>query len=200
MVLMKTMRPKFVLFDANIIIEAYELGIWENLVESVEVYVPSIVAHDEVRFVKKEIGRIPEEINLPELISHKRIFEISAEIEEMAQLDKIFDGLFLQRIHAGEREALAILYLNKKDDLLFCTADAMPIKGIAMLQLSERGLSFERLLKTIGIQKRLKRYFTKKWFKDKLDEGKQNLITGSGLKEEYRNRILKVKGFNNGNK
>ena len=64
---MRIMKPKFVLFDANIIIEAYELGIWETLVERVEVYVPSIVVHDEARFVKYEIGRIPEEINLSAL-------------------------------------------------------------------------------------------------------------------------------------
>lgn len=190
MMKMKTMKPKFVLFDANIIIEAYEMGIWDDLVEKVDVYVPSIVVHDEARFVKKEIGRIPEEINLLALIAEKRIFEISAEIEEIAQLDKIFDDLFMQRIHAGEREALAILYFNKKNDLLFCTADAMPIKGIAMLQLTERGISFEHLLKSIGIPKPLRYHFTESWFKEKLKVGQQNLITGEGLKKEHRNKIL----------
>ncbi len=186
---MKTMKPKLVLFDANIIIEAYELGIWDSLIKRVEIYVSSIVAHDEVRFVKREIGRIPEEINLPVLIDSNRIFELSAEVDEMVQLDEIFDNLFLQSIHAGEREALAILYAHKREELTFCTADAMPIKGIAMLQLSERGLSFEHLLKILGIHKKLQPHFTEKWFKEKLKEGKQNLITGEGLTENYRNGI-----------
>ncbi len=190
MMKMKTMKSKFVLFDANIIIEAYEMGIWGDLVEKVDVYVPSIVAHDEVRFVKKEIGRIPEEINLIELIQAKRIFEISADVEEMAQLDNIFDELFVQNIHDGEREALAILYYGGNEELLFCTADAMPIKGMAMLKLSERVISFEHLLKSIGIQRSLRPHFKESWFQERLEEGKQKLITGEGLKEEHRKNIL----------
>ena len=186
---MRIMKPKFVLFDANIIIEAYELGIWETLVERVEVYVPSIVVHDEARFVKYEIGRIPEEINLSALIDSGRIFEISAEIDEIAKLDNIFDALFLQSIHDGEKEALAILYVNKKENLLFCTADAMPIKGMAMLQLSERAISFQNLLKSIGIQKQLKLHFTGSWFKARLREGQEKFIRGEGLNEKYRKGI-----------
>lgn len=181
---------KLVLFDANIVIEAFELGIWYNLIEKVEVYIPSIVAHDEAKFVRKETGRIPEEINLSRLIEDGRIFEISAEMEEMIQLNNIFDDLFLEGIHDGEKEALAILYARKEHDLFFCTADAMPIKGMAMLQLSEIGISFEQLLKSIGMKKKLRFHFTEEWFKKRLKEGSQNLITCEGLKEEYWKKLL----------
>lgn len=55
---------KCVLLDANIIIEAYELGIWEKLVEKTEVSVSSIVAHKEALFYTEKEDGIPEPINL----------------------------------------------------------------------------------------------------------------------------------------
>lgn len=187
---MRIMRPKSVLLDANVIIEAYELGVWDVLISKIEIYVPSIVAHDEALFFKGEIGTIPENINLPELTRMNKIIELSASIEEISGLRRIFDDLFLSNIHQGEMEALAILFFQKNTDILFCTADAMPIKGMAMMQLSEKGISFENLLKAIGIQKKLKHQFTEKWFNQKKTEGNQNLITGSGLKDEYRAGII----------
>ena len=66
----------------------------------------------------------------------------------------------------------------------------MPIKGMAMLQLSEIGISFEQLLKSIGMKKKLRFHFTEEWFKKRLKEGSQNLITCEGLKEEYWKKLL----------
>jgi hypothetical protein len=44
------MMLKCVLFDANIIIEAYQLGVWEKLIDRMEIIVSSIVAHSEALF------------------------------------------------------------------------------------------------------------------------------------------------------
>lgn len=187
---MKTTKPKYVLLDANIVIEAYELGIWQMLTGKTDVYVPSIVVNDEAILFKKEGSYIPEEINLRKQIDDGNIFELTADAADVAKLYNIFDTLFLENIHSGEREAFALLYAEKIEEMEFCTADAAPIKAIAMLQLSEKGVSFEALLKSIGIKKKLRKHFTKKWFKEKLKEGKENLITGEGLKEKYRGKIL----------
>lgn len=49
---------KCVLFDSNIVIEAYRLGIWEKLIKRVEISVSSIVSHTESLFyVRKEFMR-----------------------------------------------------------------------------------------------------------------------------------------------
>jgi len=49
-------RPRLVLLDANIIIEAHALGIWQNLVKKVDISVPSTIARKEAKFFfsKKE--------------------------------------------------------------------------------------------------------------------------------------------------
>jgi hypothetical protein len=62
------MMPKCVLLDANIIIEAYKMGVWEKLIEKVEIIVSSIVAHDEALFYSKKEGGVPEPINLKNVI------------------------------------------------------------------------------------------------------------------------------------
>ena len=69
---------KCVLLDANIIIEAYKLGIWEELIERVEFTVSSIVANDEVLFFSKQENKIPTPINLRSLIEEGKINELSA--------------------------------------------------------------------------------------------------------------------------
>lgn len=38
---------KCVLLDANIVIESHKVGVWEKLVDKVEIVVSSIVAHKE---------------------------------------------------------------------------------------------------------------------------------------------------------
>ena len=86
---------KCVLLDANIIIESHKVGVWEKLVERVEIVVSSIVAHKESLFYSDLEGGIPEPINLRRLIQNGKIREISASPEEMADFSNYFDKVFL---------------------------------------------------------------------------------------------------------
>jgi hypothetical protein len=186
------MKPKCVLLDACIIIEAYKIGVWENLIEKVQIFVPSIVVSDEALFNPKEIGRIPDEINLRKLIVSKRIVELSADALDISALDDVFDRVFVENIHAGEREALALLYSGKTGDAVFCTSDSAPIRAMVILGLSEKTISFEKVLTQIGQTKKLLKQFTEEWFQKQLVLGRQNLITGEGLKAEYRKKFLSL--------
>jgi len=184
------MKPKCVLLDANIVIEAYVLGVWEILVQQIQIVVPSIVANDEALFYKKEIGGIPEEINLRKLIETGKITEFFADSSDLASLNEIFDRVFLENIHAGEREALALVYNGKAEDAFFCTSDSIPIQAMAILRLPERAISFERLLTQMGVTKKLSKQFTEKWFQTQLVIGHQDLITGEGVQKEYLKKII----------
>ncbi len=94
--------PKCVLLDANIIIEAYKMGVWEKLIEKVEIIVSSIVAHDEALFYSKKEGGVPEPINLKNLIEEGKIKEISASQEVIAEFLNKFDRVFVEGLHLGE--------------------------------------------------------------------------------------------------
>lgn len=175
---------KCVLLDANIIIEAYHLGVWEKLIEKIEISVSSIVAHTESLFYVHKDRHIPEAINLKNLISKGKVTEYSASYEDLAGLYSCFDRVFMEGIHAGEAECLALILRQRVKETLFCSADATAIQALAMLGRSDEGISFEALLKKTGLSNTIRRHFTEKFFKENLRQGSQNRITQTGLRKK----------------
>jgi hypothetical protein len=175
---------KCVLLDANIIIEAYHLGIWEKLIEKAEISVSSIVAHTESLFYIRKENRIPEAINLKNLIDKGKIKEHAASSEDLKGLYNLFDRVFIEGIHAGEAECLALILKGRVKDTLFCSGDAAAIQALAMLDRSEEGISLEVLLKKTGLKQSLRRHFTEKFFRENLRQGAQNRITQTGLRKK----------------
>ncbi|MCH7922405.1 MAG: hypothetical protein IH975_05155 [Nitrospinae bacterium] len=180
----KTTKPKFVLLDANIVIQAYRLGIWKDLIERVEVWVPSIIIRDEALFYTERIGGVPDEINLQQLVDDGKIKEISATHAELVSLYAVFDSVFIETIHEGENEALAFLLKGAEEELYSCTADARAIQAVAMIEMSHKGISMEFLLRSIGLQQTLEVQYTEDFFRRNLDIGRRNLITREGLAKE----------------
>ncbi len=177
----RTSKLKCVLFDANIIIEAYKLGIWEKLIDAVKIITPSIIVKEEALFFIKKKKR--EAINLPSLINRGKIKELSASAEDLKALLDIFDRVFIEGLHEGESEALSLIKENKIEDALFCSSDALAIQALAMIDCSHSGISMEKLLRNTGLTKTLDRQFTEKFFRDHIKRGSQNRITGQGLKK-----------------
>lgn len=177
----KTTKPRCVLLDADVVIEAHELGIWQTLIERSKVLLPSIVVHDEALFFRRDIGGIPEGINLPILVQAGKVIEVAATIEEIVALRALFDRVFIETLHDGEIEALALLKAGKALGSLFCTGDAHAIQALAMAGMPERGISLETLLRSIGLGRRLRKQFTEGFFKQNLRVGQVNRVTGQGL-------------------
>lgn len=172
---------KLLLLDANVIIKARKLGIWELLIEKAEIIVPSIIARDEALFYSTEEGQIPTSINLPLLIEVNKIKEVAATPEELDYLQGKFDREFVQHIHAGEREALALLLVGRPQGYYFCSGDAKAIQAAAMLRLGEQIISMEKALKSLGLEKKLDFWFSEDFCKKQLDIGNKNFIQGRGL-------------------
>jgi len=177
----RIMRLKLILLDADVIIEAYRIGIWLDLIGRVQIAVPSIVAHDEALFYSEEEGRIPQQINLPKLIQKGEICELMASDIEMGDLYSKFDRVFVEGLHDGEAEAIALIYAQKAEGYKFCTGDKVAIQSLAMIGYSSEGISMEKLLSNVGLQKNLSHQFTESYFKKWLGIGKKRLITGNGL-------------------
>ncbi|MEN6440521.1 MAG: hypothetical protein ABFD97_18260 [Syntrophobacter sp.] len=173
-------KPKCVLLDANIIIEAYSQGVWEVLVDKLELVVSSIVAREEALFFVR--GELPQAINLRKLISEGRVTEIAATSELMISINGYFDRNFIEGLHEGEAEALALVRAGSIGEALYCTGDAIAIQALAMLGHFEIGISMESLLKQAGLQKQLDIQFTEKFFRTNIGIGKENRITGRGLR------------------
>jgi hypothetical protein len=107
----------------------------------------------------------------------------------MAELMSHFDPLFSEGIDPGEQEALALMLANKCPDHQFCSADGKPLQALAMLDMSDRGISFEEALLQIGFCKPLDHHFTKDFLAKQIAEGQRRRIQGDGLslKSKFRN-------------
>lgn len=164
-------KLELVILDANIIIDAHALGYWNILTSRYKIYVPATVLREEVFYFDGYQGKEP--IKLIESLEKGLIFELEATLEDDLYLRSLVKPAFFPSIDPGEREALALLKNPKFKDYYFCTADALPIKLLSVLGLSERGISAEKLLEKAGTKKKLQKHFSEDWFKRQLGLGFQ---------------------------
>jgi predicted nucleic acid-binding protein len=178
----KATTLRYVLLDANIIIEAYRLGIWQNLTDRTEISVPSVVISDEALFYSRREGAVPKAIQLSDLVRLGKIREVTATTDQIRDVLSLFDRVFVQGIHAGELEALALMNTGELPDTSFCSADQVAIQALAMIGCADTGISMEKLLRQAGLQQSLERQFTDGFFRQHLELGKANRITGQGMR------------------
>ena len=150
---------------------------------------PPLSRAEETQFYVK--GELPRAINLQKLVSEGRIAEIEATAEQISSLMEDFDRNFIEGLHEGEAEALALVKAGNVGEALYCTGDAIAIQALAMLGHSESGISMESLLKQFGLQKRLAGQFTEKFFRSHLEIGRENRVTGQGLRHSVVTKTKK---------
>ncbi len=161
------------LLDADITIDFLSFDVLDKLVRNHEVYVSSSVAGEITHFYRKGTKH-PIDFK-KSYIQNGLIKEISATSDDIIQIIKLIPPILHPRIHMGELESLSIL-LNRTD-IIFCSCDAAPIQILPILDLSERGISAEMLLRESGLNvKNLQDKHTEKYFKNNLVTGQENKI------------------------
>jgi hypothetical protein len=158
-----------ILLDANAIIGFYELGVWDRIVKQHEVYIPSIVLRSEVFWYEDSEG-LRHDIDLISVVG-KTVTELECTPDEIQEFASKYNRPFLPEIHAGELEALTIL--EKQADFLFCTCDKAALVVLGFMGLSERGISFERLLQKTGLTKPLVKKHTQAFFEEHVSIGQR---------------------------
>jgi hypothetical protein len=165
-----------VLLDANAIIGFHELGAWGQIIKQHEVYIPSIVLRNEAFFYRTVDGRRHPIDLLPSV--GKSITELECTPDEIESFASRYNHGFLPEIHKGEQEALALL--EKREDFLFCTCDGAALKVLGFMGLSERGISFETILKKTGLTKPLARKHSQVFFDEHVKIGQRLRIEHFG--------------------
>lgn len=176
-------KLKCVLLDAMIIIEAHELGIWDSLLRKVEVLIPSTIIHAEAFYFHSKTSRRRKAILLNEAVVSGLVTEVTASAADILAVQKLFDVSTLGGLDSGEFEALALINTARMKGALFCTAEKAAIRALALMGYAEAGISLEKLLTQIGLQQKLDSQFTEDFFKHFLKKGKQDRVTGSGLRK-----------------
>lgn len=185
---MKTTKRRCILADANIVIKAHELGVWEPLCRAFRIAVPSTVVGEAYKYHLP--GHEQEfEIDLVKLGERGEVERCEATVQQIASVLEHFDPVFRQRMDPGEAETLAVLIARPNEELLFCTADGPAIRAIAMLDMSHRSISFETALRQRGLSRWVPRQLSESFFRSQLEKGKQNRITGEGLSPDSPFRL-----------
>lgn len=155
-----------VLLDADVIIDLHRLNLWKSLTKNNKIHVSSIICR-EVYYYEETAGK-RHVIDLSKEAG-KSFVEISATLEQLSTITKEFEGLFEIDLHAGEKEALAILATKK--DSLFCTCDKAAMKALGFLGLSHQGISIEKLLSRSGVKIKLEIKHSERQFRQYTQEG-----------------------------
>lgn len=178
---MTTISELRVLVDAMIIIDLHALGLWPRFVKSRgRVVVPSIVA-DEARYYREIPGGPKKEIRVHDDASKNLVEILEADLESIIAVSARFANWFMDNLHPGEIEILALLAAAPADELSFCSSDGAAISAAAMLGLSERCICLEVLLKRKGLGRQFEAKHTASFMEYHLHQGQERRITGHGL-------------------
>lgn len=172
------LQLKLWLLDADVIIDLLALNVFNKLIKNHDVFIASTVI-DEVRYYISGGLKFEVQFRQSYIIDNGLVHEVSGTAVEIGQVIASLPALQKEVIHAGELESLAILL--RETELTFCSCDAATIRVLPFLDLSERGISVEKLLRTSGLsQSGLRERHTEAYFKDNLSIGQREKVQHFG--------------------
>ena len=140
--------------DANIIIELHVFGVWGVLTGKHQIIVTDTVLaevdhfHDPATGDRSQINKRTDVIPCVNINNPDPV--------DLVAITGLFNDVFLESMHPGEREIIALAYANKlPDDCNICSADGPAIEALALMDKKDMGISFEAVLQTAGLTKNL---------------------------------------------
>jgi hypothetical protein len=171
---------KLLLLDANIVIELFRSSLWDHVIERCDVHLSRIVL-DEAQFYETDDGQ-RNDIELEPYIATKKITVFEMTPSDLSQFRGRFDLTYFEKLDPGETESLAYL-LSHAGECTLCSADGIVYRLLGNLNLSDRGISLEELLKQIGLGRSLLSQFSQDFRKYWTAKGAQESIRDLGLKK-----------------
>jgi len=168
------------LLDTGIIIKLHELGIWQRFTEECSVTLTSTVAYDEALYYEDK-QRQHRRIDLQAGIDSGKIKCMDVSFDCVANFKKQFDPSYLERLDAGEAEALALVSVSEEKWVL-SSADAIAFRVLGQFGRDHQGISLEEILQRIGLGRGAMEWqFSRKFRELYSSKGTQDSITGRGL-------------------
>jgi hypothetical protein len=176
-----TISESRVLVDAMIIIDLHMLGLWPSFVASKGRIVVSSIVAGEALYYRETAGGVKKEIRVGDDASTNLVEILEADLQSIAEVAARFANWFVDNLHPGEIELLALLAEAPADELSFCSSDGAAISAAAMLGFSERCVCLETLLKLKGLGRQVESKHTESFMEHHLRQGRERRITGYGL-------------------
>ena len=158
---MMIQKSTLVLCDTCIILEAFRLNVWDNLVKEYNIVVSETIVNETKYYTDISGNDISINLNL-----YKEVIAIvsktPSEVSKFtSDTDNGFDASYLEKFDPGETELLCHLYENRMADILICSSDHITFKTLGKLLMSDKGISLEELLTRKGLHKKLDYQYTK---------------------------------------
>ncbi len=172
---MSPSKRKLIIFDANVIIHAHEIGVWTHLINQFNICVVGIVIDDEAKYFQSNTG-LRIDIDLKKSEAAKEITRLDPEIAHTQKIFKEYKELFIKGLDAGERDAITLLNSGNFEDYFFCSGDKAAIKAAAIIDKTHNAVSLEKLLTDSGQKAKinsLNHEFREKYMKQYLNTGLQ---------------------------
>jgi hypothetical protein len=162
------------------VIKAFELGLWQKLVERCEIWLAATVIQ-EAAFFTTEDGN-PHSIDLRLDVQENRVAKFELTLSELSAFRSSFDPSYLEKLDDGETESLAFL-INSSEQSLICSADKIVYRILGNLKRSQQGISLEEILQQVGLGILLPRQFTKSYRQEWTSKGFQEGLGGLGYQD-----------------
>lgn len=165
---------RFLLFDANIIIELFKQEIWNEVIHRCDIWFGETVAFDETLYYETVRGdRVwlrKEDIVVRGKVT---LFSLRQSLVK-STLKPIIDGssISIDDIDPGEAELLTMMLLARKN-FLICSSDKIIFRFLGLKLLGEKGISLEEILDLIGLGRSLKHEYMKHYREKWTDKGFQ---------------------------
>ena len=173
-------RLSFLLLDANVVIHLFASGIWERLVESCDIQLARTVM-GESHFYEDEQGqRVDFDLAPYEENGAIQVFDVP--ISDVQTFLDRFDSTYVERLDPGETESLAYL-LKAPEAAVICSADGIVYRVLGNLDLGERGLSLEEVLRQVGLGRKLPWQFTFTFRQQRTAQGVTERLHGTGSRK-----------------
>ena len=167
------LKLKLWLLDADVIIDLLAMDAFDKLVDLHDIHAASSVIGEITHYWQEDI-KIPVDFE-NQYVQSGLVKELSASADEIKDVLSKLPQLQQNALGAGELESLAILI--RDNDLTFCTHDALAIRVMPFLDLADRGISVESLLRKSGLQRNdLKDCHTDEYHKSNLSIGNEAWI------------------------
>jgi hypothetical protein len=171
-------KLKLLLLDANVIIEAHEKGVWENLTQSCEITITEAVKSECKYWLDLEGNR--NYIDIDSYITKGSINCVEVKLTSIEELIAKFDVSYVDRLDPGETESLAFLF-ESNDNWVISSSDDIVYKILGAMNRINQGISLEEILNKIGVTKTLQWQFTKKFRMIKSKTGQIDSIQERGF-------------------
>ncbi|MCX5654855.1 MAG: hypothetical protein NTY65_09440 [Planctomycetota bacterium] len=171
---------KLLLLDANVVIELFRLGIWDDVVERCDVHLARTVAEDEAHFFEDD-DKQRHDFDLQPYIKANKITVFDVTVSEATVFRDRFDPVYFEKLDPGETESLVHL-LGLAGECRICSADKIVYRIIGGLDRSEQGVSLEEILQKTGLGRSLRAQFTKDFRVKWTRKGFEEHMRGLGLK------------------